>query len=109
MAEYEPVFRTPELGPGNMREVHAHGEDLVLLNVGQTYYALSAHCPNDGTNLATEGRLEGDLLVCPNDEWTFDVRTGQRVRPPGGPALRRYTIRVEENEIQVGPPLPRAA
>ncbi len=105
MAEYVPVFRTPELGPGDMREVQAHGETLVLVNVGQTYYALSAHCPNDGLNLAREGRLQGDLLICPNDGWAYDVRTGQRVRPSSGPSLQRYAIRVAENEILIGPPL----
>lgn len=105
MAAYEPVLRTPELGPGEMREVRAHGETLALVNVGQTYYALAAHCPNDGVNLAREGRLKGELLVCPNDDWAFDVRTGRRVGAPGGAGLRRYALRVEENEIRVGPPV----
>mgnify|MGYP001199820826 FL=1 len=100
--EYQGVLHTPDLGPGQMREVEAHGEILVLLNVGQTYYALSAHCPNDGVNLAREGRLKGDLLICPGDGWAFDVRTGQRVDPPGGPRLTRYPIIVEENLIKVG-------
>ncbi len=108
MAEFVPVLRTPELGPGEMREVEAHGERLALVNVGQTYYAVSAYCPKDGLNLAREGRLKGDLLICPNDDWAYDVRTGERVDPPGGVGLRRYAIRVEENEIKIGPALPGA-
>ncbi|HEX6940441.1 MAG TPA: Rieske 2Fe-2S domain-containing protein [Longimicrobiales bacterium] len=105
MAEYVPVLRTPELGPGEMREVEVHGETLVVVNVGQTYYALSAHCPNDGLNLAREGRLAGELLTCPGDDRVYDVRTGALVRPSGGRGLRRYAIRVEENEVRIGPPL----
>ncbi|HEX7117556.1 MAG TPA: Rieske 2Fe-2S domain-containing protein [Longimicrobiales bacterium] len=103
MAEYVAVLRTPELGPGEMREVEAHGETLVVLNVGQTYYALSAHCPTDGLNLAREGRLKGELLICPGDDRAYDVRTGAPVRPAEGRGLRRYAIRVEENEVRVGP------
>lgn len=102
--EYQSVLRTPELGPGQLHEVEAHGEAVVLANVGQTYHALSARCPNDDVNLAQEGRLQGDLLICPNDDWAFDVRTGRRVRPSGGPGLRRYPIEIEENVIKVGPP-----
>lgn len=105
MAEYVPVANTPELGPGEMREVRVRGEAVVVVNVGQTYYAVSAHCPNDGLNLAREGRLRGELLICPRDDWAYDVRTGWRVHPAGGPGLRRYAIRVEENRILVGPPL----
>ncbi|HEY8485210.1 MAG TPA: Rieske 2Fe-2S domain-containing protein [Longimicrobiales bacterium] len=105
MADYQPVLRTPELGPGEMREVHARETTLLLANVGQTYYALDARCPEHGTNLAREGRLEGYLLVCPIDGAAYDLRTGAQAGSPDGPRLRRYAIRVEENQIKVGPPL----
>lgn len=107
MDEYVPVVRTPELGPGEMREVEAHGETLVVVNVGQTYYALTARCPGDGVNLAREGRLEGDLLICPGDGRTYDVRSGECVRPMGAEGLERYALRVEDNEVRIGPPLRR--
>ena len=103
--EFEPVLRTPELGPGELREVEAHGQKLVVVNVGQTYYALDAHCPNEGTNLAREGRLRGDLLVCPHDDWAFDVQSGVRVQPDAGSSLRRYAVRIEGNLIKIGPAL----
>lgn len=103
MEEYESVARTPDVGPGDVREVEAHGETLALLNVGQTYYAVDAHCPADGTNLAREGRLKGNLLVCPGDETAYDVRTGAPVGSDGARGLQRYAIRVEGNVIRVGP------
>ncbi len=105
MAEYEPVLHTPELGPGEMREVEAHGETLALLNVGQTYYALDARCPGDDRNLAREGRLRGDHLECPGDHALYDVRTGRRLDEPDGAGLRSYAIQVAGNEILVGPPV----
>jgi 3-phenylpropionate/trans-cinnamate dioxygenase ferredoxin subunit len=102
MAEFETVLRTPELGPGAIAEVQAHGRDIAVANVGQTYYALEAICPIDGTNLARDGRLEGDTLICPNDDARFSVRTGERI--DGGGALRAHSVRIEGNEIRVGPP-----
>jgi nitrite reductase/ring-hydroxylating ferredoxin subunit len=106
MAEYQAVLQTAELGPGQMQEVEVRGEALVVANVGQTYYAVSALCPYDGTNLAREGRLEDELLLCPTDGRAFDLRTGESTRPGDARALNRYAIRVEENEVKVGPVLP---
>jgi nitrite reductase/ring-hydroxylating ferredoxin subunit len=105
MNDFETVLRTPELGPGAVAAVHAHGRDLAVANVGQTYYAVDARCPVDGTNLGTEGRLDGELLVCPHDKARFDIRTGARV-DDGGDALRAHAIQVQGNEVQVGPPRP---
>jgi 3-phenylpropionate/trans-cinnamate dioxygenase ferredoxin component len=105
MTDYQTVLRTPELGPGSLVEVEAHGHAVALANVGQTYYALDARCPNDGTNLAREGRLEGDLLICPRDAAAFDVRSGDRVNGGNGQTLQSYAIQVAGNEIKVGPPL----
>lgn len=103
MADFKPVLETRDLGPGQRAAARAHGRDLVIVNVGQTYYALEGRCPKGGTHLGKEGQLMGDLLVCPRDQWAFDVRTGRRVEPKPGPALQRYAIKVEENRILVGP------
>ena len=103
--EYVPVVRTPDLGPGDVREVSAHGRALGVTNVGQTYYAFDPVCPVDGTNLARSGVLRGDILKCPHDEASFDIRTGERLEAQGEPGLQRYAIRVEENEVKIGPPL----
>jgi nitrite reductase/ring-hydroxylating ferredoxin subunit len=103
--EFIAVVKTPDLGPGDIKEVNAHGRHLGVTNVGQTYYAFAPECPVDGTNLAREGLLQGDLLVCPQDEAVFDVRTGECVEPEGQPGLQRYSIKVEENQVKVGPPL----
>lgn len=102
--EYETVLRTPDLGPGAVAAVRAHGRDLAIANVGQTYYALDAHCPNDGTDLAREGRLVDDRLICPHDRATYDVRTGDRI-DRRGEGLERYDVRIAANEIRVGPPV----
>lgn len=103
MATFETVMRTPDLGPGSMRTVRAHGHDIAVANIGQTYYAVDAICPVDGTNLGQDGTLENELLVCPGDDARFDMRTGERV--DGGrtnSGLRSYEIRIEGNDIRVG-------
>ncbi|MGH7460682.1 MAG: Rieske (2Fe-2S) protein [Pseudomonas sp.] len=105
MVEYEPVVQTRDVGPGALAEVKAHGKSVGLTNVAQTYYAFDAKCPVDGTNLAKAGKLEGELLTCPEDDATFDVRTGECLDPEGAPGLRLYAVRVENNAVKIGPPL----
>lgn len=102
MADFETVLRTPELGPGHVAAVLAHGREIAVANVGQTYYAVDAICPIDGTNLARDGHIDGDVLICPNDGARFNIRTGERV--DGGGVLRAHSVRIEGNEIRVGPP-----
>ena len=101
--EFIAVARTPDVGPGDVKEVEAHGLNVGLTNVGQTYYAFEAACPVDGTNLARDGVLKGDLIVCPQDQAAFDVRTGERVDSDGERGLDLFEIRVEENQVKIGP------
>ena len=105
MAEFKPVVQTRDLGPGDLTEVQADGRTMGLTNVAQTYYAFGAECPVDGTNLARTGLLQGELLTCPEDESTFDVRTGECVAPEGAPGLQRYAVKVEDNAVKIGPRL----
>src|SRR5262245_9600209 len=105
MSEFEPVIQARDLGPGDLKEVQAHGRSVALTNIAQTYYAFDAECPVDGTNLARAGELEGEVLRCPEDDSAYDLRTGECVEPDDGPNLQRYAIRVEGNAVKIGPPL----
>lgn len=104
MSDYESVLETPELGPGQSREVEVHGDHVLLLNLGQTYYALESRCPASGTPLELRPRRPDDRLVCPDDDAEYDLETGERLDGDGRP-LRRYDVRIEGNIIQIGPPL----
>lgn len=104
MPEFEVAAKTAEVGPGEMKEAEINGNPILVANVDQRYYAVDARCPNEGTNLAQEGRLDHEHLTCPYDHWTYDIRNGERVDPPNGPGLRSYAIRVDQNTVLVGPP-----
>ena len=104
MADYERVLETRDLGPGQSREVEVHGSRVLLLNIGQIYYAVEARCPESGSVLEVRPRRQHDRLVCPEDAAEYDLESGERVDATGRP-LRRYALRVEGNVIKVGPPL----
>ena len=104
MSDYRSVLETRELGPGQTREIQVGGEPVLLLNLGQIYYAVEARCPESGEALELRARRPNDRLVCPKDDAEYDLQSGERMDASGRP-LRRYAVRVEGNAIKVGPPL----
>jgi nitrite reductase/ring-hydroxylating ferredoxin subunit len=47
--------------------------------------------------------MEGEVLQCSCHGSQFDVRTGEVVSPPADEPLTRYTVRIEGDDILVGP------
>ena len=103
MSEYESVLETRDLGPGQSREVEVHGHTVLLINLGQMYYAVEARCPESGSALELQPHRQNDRLVCPDHAAEYDLGSGERL-DGSGRALRRYPVRVEDNVIKVGPP-----
>ena len=92
-----PTATTP---PGSGPCAVAAGDvDLVVLYAGQAGLKVyEGRCPHQGALLG-EGELEGNLLVCRNHRWKFDVDTGQR--KGGAQCLRAYPTEVRDGELWV--------
>ena len=107
MAEWERVAEVGEVPAGEMREIEAFGERLVLANVDGTYHVFGAWCPHVGTSLAL-GYLNDCIVTCFAHLWRFDVRDGRILYPQmqgvaSGYNLPVYPVRVEGSDILVGP------
>lgn len=71
-----------ELPPGAVKKVRLHSRDYALFSASDgTLAMLPAYCPHLGADLAVEGRVCGNNLVCPFHHWEFDTR-GSCVRIP---------------------------
>ena len=83
------VAEASDLGPGDVRAVHAFDRDLVLYRGEDgTPHVMDAHCPHLGAHLAVGGRVEEGCLRCPFHGWKFDGETGQCVDIPYGDVAR---------------------
>src|SRR3712207_3616899 len=107
MADWEKVAEVGEVPDNDMREIEAYGERLVLANIAGHYHVFGAWCPHVGTSLAM-GYLNEHVVTCFAHLWRFDVRDGAIVYPPmqgvsRGYDLPSYPVRVEGNDILVGP------
>lgn len=75
------IARTGDLAPGEKIKVALGGQEILLANIRNTYYAIANKCPHLGGSLA-DGRLEDYNIVCPRHGSTFDLRTGKAVQGP---------------------------
>ena len=83
------VAEASEIGPGEVRALHAFDRDLVLYRAADgTPHVLDAHCPHLGAHLAVGGRVEEGCLRCPFHGWKFDGQSGKCVDIPYGDVKR---------------------
>ena len=100
MTQFVPVARVGELGPGQKRLVWVGGQPVVLVNVGDTYYAVGDVCPHQGASLA-EGWLHGDTIRCAQQGWAFHLRDGRSTAPLIRARTQTYDVRAEGGEVLV--------
>jgi len=79
MANFVPVGKTGKLEDGAMKEVLAQGREILVVRVGNKYYATDNRCPHMRGKLS-QGKLEGFVVTCPLHGSQFDLRDGQVVR-----------------------------
>ena len=86
--------------PGTMKVVQAAGMDVMIANVGGSFYALPNRCTHVGGPLG-KGRLVGSVVTCPLHGSKFDVKTGAVVRPPARVPEPPLQVKVDGSYIWV--------
>lgn len=119
MAKRHVVAKVEEIPPGTRKAVTVSGRPVVVFNVGGEYFALLNKCPHQGaplchghmTGFVTSDGVgdfkisrQGEIVMCPNHGWEFDVRTGQSYFDPLRTKVKMYPSAVEQgSEIVKGP------
>ncbi|MBI2935654.1 MAG: non-heme iron oxygenase ferredoxin subunit [Chloroflexi bacterium] len=96
------VGTVDELKPGEMKLVELGEERILLANVGGRLYAVSEECTHQQGPLS-EGTLEGEEVECILHGSRFNVTTGECVQEPAEEGLSRYQVRIEGQDVLVGP------
>lgn len=89
------IARADGPAPGRMKTLHAGGRQVAVANVDGCYHAFDAVCPHTGGPLA-EGRLRGNVVICPWHRGVFDVRTGKIRATPPLKNVTCYRVRVAD-------------
>jgi len=101
MEEFVTVAQVNEIPSGQSKLVTVKDRAIALFNLGGKFYAIHNSCPHEGGPLH-EGRLKGHVIACPWHDLAFDVRNGQGI-DGGGYCVGSYEVRVEGDDIMVGP------
>ena len=91
-----------ELQPGEMKLVEAGSETLVLINVQGELYAINNECTHASCDLV-DGNLEDDTVECGCHGARFNVKSGAVEAPPALEPVRTYGVRIEGDDIMIGP------
>jgi nitrite reductase/ring-hydroxylating ferredoxin subunit len=101
MAEWTTVASTADIAEGEMVGGTVDGEDVLVAKLSGEYRAIGAICTHAGCNLANDGMLESDTVMCGCHGSIFDLASGEAVGPPAEEPEPVYRVRVEGDQVQL--------
>ena len=102
MDQFVRVAATSDLSDGEIMLVEVDDERILLSNVEGGIYAIGEVCTH-AEGLLSDGYVDGAEVECPLHGSRFNLRTGENASPPAVEAVSRYEVRVEGDDILVGP------
>lgn len=100
MDSWEWVADTNAVAPGTMLSVRAGGNNMLLVNVDGTLFAMSDFCTHSRC-LLHNGKLKGKVVTCACHFAEFDVTTGAVIAPPAKSPLPMYQVKTESDGVYV--------
>jgi nitrite reductase/ring-hydroxylating ferredoxin subunit len=76
------------------------GRRVLVVNLDGEIHAWDGTCTHEEADLST-GFLLGDRVLCPLHLSQFDLHTGEAVNPPATIPLKKYNVKIENNEVYV--------
>lgn len=101
--EFVKVAEVGELTPGVMAMVEVGDDQILLANVAGNIYACEDVCPHAFAPLS-EGTLDGEQVECPLHGSVFNVTSGAVIGPPADENLKVFQVRIDGQDILIGPP-----
>ncbi len=102
---YSKVLSAADLPDGEMKAVQApDGVQVTVANIKGELFCFENMCTHEDASLSF-GWLLPDIcqVECPLHEGRFDLRTGEATQAPPEYPIKVYNVRVEGDDILVGP------
>lgn len=94
------VASAKDVASGKMIGAEADGKQILVANVGGSYYAIGDKCTHRGCRLSG-GKLEEGNVHCPCHASVFNVETGSVVKGPAKTPQPTFQVKVEKDQIMV--------
>ena len=104
MAEHEfvKVAEVGDVALGQMTMVRLNQEQILLANIGGTFYAINNMCSHMKGRLA-KGRLDDAEVICPFHSARFSVITGEALTSPATKSVLTYEVNISGMDILIKP------
>jgi 3-phenylpropionate/trans-cinnamate dioxygenase ferredoxin subunit len=100
MSAWTDVCAVDAIEDGSYELLETDSLVVAVFNLGGTLHAIEDVCTHDGEEL-TGGPVDGDQIICPRHGARFCIRTGAALTPPAYEPVRKYSVRVEAERVQV--------
>ena len=90
----ENEFLVDELLPGQIAMLELADGPVAVYNVAGQFYATADECTH-ALGPLSEGRLDGEEIICPWHFSRFNVKSGAATRGPATVALKTYNVVIE--------------
>ena len=100
MSRYVPAFEKETLAEGSMRRVMLEGNELVVIRMNDTFYALEDRCSHEDFPLS-EGWIDDGCIFCSMHGAKFDIPTGEYKSPPAFENVRSYPVRIQDGRVEI--------
>ena len=101
-AGFVKVAQIDDLSPGEMMMVEVGDGRILLANVEGNVHAIDDICSHAYASLS-EGDLNGQEVECPLHGSAFDLVSGEAMTPPAEEKVKVYEVRIDGQDILVGP------
>ncbi len=102
MDDFVSVAKTSDLSDGEIMLVEVDDERIALSRIDGSFYAIAEVCPHAEGPLS-EGTVDDEEVECPWHGSRFNLKTGEVTSPPAREAVARYAVRLDGDEVLVGP------
>ena len=98
--QFHVVASTTELSENKQMYIELDGEDILLCQDRDEYFAVSYFCSHAEFSLEG-GLIRNACITCPYHGAEFDLRDGSVQAPPAFEAIRTYPVQVENDTISI--------
>ncbi len=104
MPEFTRVAGTSDIEDGEFMTVEVGNEIIVLSRFAGEFFAVAEACTHAGGPLG-DGYQDGETIECPWHASRFNMKTGEPEKAPADRPLGRYAVRIDGDDVLIGPRL----
>jgi nitrite reductase/ring-hydroxylating ferredoxin subunit len=100
VADFVKFISVESLPTGQAKVIELAGKMVAVIHTPDGIFAVDEMCPHRGGPLS-EGKIEGNSIVCPWHRARFDFTNGKLLEGPAKRGLACYETKIEEGWIWV--------